>query len=40
VTPLDLATYRTRAEEFLGGLNKEEYEHFSGQKETCDFTAI
>jgi hypothetical protein len=40
VTPLDPALYRTRAEEFLGALNKEEYEHLSGQKETCDVSAI
>ena len=37
---LDLADYRRRAEAFTEALDKEYYLHFSGQKETCDFSAI
>jgi hypothetical protein len=38
--PLDIAIHRTRAEAFLGALEKEVYQHFSGQKEVCDTSAV
>ena len=37
---LDLATYRQRAEEFLGAIDKEYYEHFSGRKAVCDTASV
>ena len=37
---MDVAMYRRRAEEFLAVLDKEYYLHFSGQKKTCEFSAI
>jgi hypothetical protein len=40
VTALDLETYRRRAEEFVGALDLEYYEHFSGRKPTCDTVAV
>ena len=40
MTPLDLETYRRRAEEFVGALDLEYYEHFSGRKPTCDTAAV
>jgi len=40
VTALDLETYRRRAEEFVGALDLEYYEHFSGRKPTCDTAAV
>ena len=32
---LDLERYRRRAEEFVGALDLEYYEHFSGRKPRC-----
>ncbi len=40
MTPVDADQHRRRAEEFIGALDLEYYQHFSGQKEVCDFTAI
>jgi len=40
VTELDLETYRRRAEEFVGALDGEYYQHFSGQKAVCDTAAV
>ncbi len=40
MTALDLETYRRRAEEFVGALDLEYYEHFSGRKPTCDTAAV
>lgn len=40
MTDFDLETYRQRAEEFIGALDKEYYEHFSGQKAVCDTAAV
>ena len=37
---LDLETYRRRAEEFVGALDREYYEHFSGRKPVCDTAAV
>lgn len=39
-TVLDLETYRRRAEEFVGALDKEYYEHFSGRKAVCDTASV
>ncbi len=36
----DLETYRRRAEEFIGALDREYYEHFSGRKPVCDTAAV
>jgi hypothetical protein len=36
----DLETYRRRAEEFVGALDGEFYEHFSGRKAVCDTAAV
>jgi hypothetical protein len=38
--PLDLHQYRHDAEQFVGALEKEFYDHFSGQKPVCDTAAI
>jgi hypothetical protein len=38
--PLDLHQYRRDAERFLEALEKESYDHFSGQKPVCDTSAI
>ncbi|MFA4966244.1 MAG: hypothetical protein WC709_11520, partial [Thermoleophilia bacterium] len=40
MTVPDLETYRRRAEEFVGALDKEYYEHFSGRKPVCDTAAV
>jgi len=40
VAILDLATYRQGAEAFLGAIDKEYYEHFSGRKAVCDTAAV
>ena len=40
MTPVDADQHRRRAEEFIGALDLEYYQHFSGQKAVCDFTAI
>ena len=40
MTALDLETYRRRAEDFLGALDREHYEHFSGRKPVCDTAAV
>jgi hypothetical protein len=40
VTPLDLETYRRRAEDFIEALDREYYEHFSGRKAVCDTAAV
>jgi hypothetical protein len=40
VSVLDLDEYRRRAELFVGELDKEYYDHFSGQKEVCDTSAV
>jgi hypothetical protein len=40
VNDLDLERYRRRAEEFIGALDREYYEHFSGQKARCDTAAV
>jgi hypothetical protein len=40
VTDLDLEQYRRRAEEFVGALDLEYYEHFSGRKARCDTAAV
>ncbi len=37
---LDLHRYRRRAEEFVGALDLEYYEHFSGRKPVCDTAAV
>lgn len=37
---LDLRSYRVRAEEFIGALNRELYEHYSGRKPVCDTAAV
>ncbi len=37
---LDLEQYRRRAEEFIGALDLEYYEHFSGRKPVCDTAAV
>ena len=36
----DLETYRRRAEEFIGALDSEYYQHFSGRKPVCDTAAV
>jgi len=36
----DLETYRRRAEEFVGALDSEYYQHFSGRKPVCDTAAV
>ena len=36
----DLETFRRRAEEFVGALDSEYYEHFSGRKPVCDTAAV
>jgi hypothetical protein len=36
----DLELYRRRAEEFVGALDLEWYEHFSGRKPRCDTAAV
>jgi hypothetical protein len=38
--PLDLPQYRDDADRFLAALEKEMYDHFSGQKEVCDTAAV
>lgn len=38
--PLDLHAYRRDAEAFVAALERELYEHFSGQKPVCDTAAI
>ena len=40
LSDLDLERYRTRAEEFIGALDLEYYEHFSGRKPVCDTAAV
>jgi len=40
VSDLDLEQYRRRAEEFVGALDLEFYQHFSGQKARCDTAAV
>ena len=40
VTALDLETYRRRAEEFVGALDMEHYQHFAGLKAECDTAAV
>jgi hypothetical protein len=40
LTVLELETYRHRAEEFVGALDREYYEHFSGRKPVCDTAAV
>jgi hypothetical protein len=40
VTDLDLEQYRRRAEEFVGALDLEYYQHFSGTKARCDTAAV
>ena len=40
MTMLDLERYRQRAEEFIGALDKEGYEHYSGRKAVCDTAAV
>jgi hypothetical protein len=40
VSDVDLERYRRRAEEFVGALDFEYYEHFSGRKARCDTTAV
>ncbi len=37
---VDLDRYRRRAEEFVGALDLENYEHFSGRKVRCDTAAV
>jgi hypothetical protein len=37
---IDLETYRRRAEEFIGALDTEYYEHYSGRKPVCDTAAV
>lgn len=36
----DLEEYRRRAETFVGALDKEMYDHYSGQKPVCDTAAV
>ena len=40
MSDLDLERYRRRAEEFVGALDLEYYEHFSGRKPRCDTAAV
>ena len=40
MSPLDLPVFRSRAEAFLAGLDKEHYLHFSGQKDDYDASSI
>ncbi len=40
MSDLDLERYRRRAEEFIGALDFEYYEHFSGRKAQCDTAAV
>ncbi len=40
MSDLDLELYRRRAEEFVGALDLEYYEHFSGRKARCDTAAV
>ncbi len=40
MSELDLERYRRRAEEFVGALDLEYYEHFSGRKPRCDTAAV
>jgi hypothetical protein len=40
LSDLDLDRYRRRAEEFVGALDLEYYEHFSGRKARCDTAAV
>jgi hypothetical protein len=40
VSHLDLEQYRRRAEEFVGELDREYYEHFSGRKARCETAAV
>jgi len=40
LTPIDVATYRRRAEQFIGALDREYYDHYAGLKPQCDFTAV
>jgi len=40
VSGVDLELYRRQAEEFIGALDREYYEHFSGRKPVCDTAAV
>lgn len=40
MSDVDLDRYRRRAEEFVGALDLEYYEHFSGRKARCDTAAV
>lgn len=40
MTAFDLQRHRLRAEEFVGALDREFYEHFSGRKAVCDTAAV
>ena len=40
MTDIDLTRYRQRAEEFIGALDLEYYQHFSGRKPVCDTAAV
>jgi hypothetical protein len=40
VTSFDLENYRRRAEQFIGELDLEYYQHFSGRKPVCDTAAV
>ena len=40
MSDVDLERYRRRAEEFVGALDLEYYEHFSGRKARCDTAAV
>jgi len=40
LTAVDLHSYRLRAEQFIGALDKEHYLHYSGQKDDCDTASI
>ena len=40
MSDVDLEAYRRRAEEFVGALDLEYYEHFSGRKARCDTAAV
>jgi oligoendopeptidase F len=40
VSRLDLEQYRRRAEKFVGELDREYYEHFSGRKARCETAAV
>ena len=40
MSPVDLPSLRSSAEAFLADLDKEEYLHFSGQKDDCDLSSV